>query len=832
MKNKNNSFFMKKRQAATRSYFIVLALLIFLGSACYLMVQNTLLKNAHEQGMNLARRYCEKAQNNLASLDTLLSSTADAVDQNAQSGWSEKQLEEWILAHLVTLQETLERDDVVPYAVLNGNPVALNPSILASKKDPTASAWYQLASNADHAVIYTDVYNDPTHGKSTLTMAQQCQTANAVIAFDIFPETFLPRSYFHKGSENDAFPIQAGFVDHYDAWIADSHNAEYLSGNDAGSGGLFTIITLPHSEIFVGLDNVVYAAIISLALFFAAFVWISLRDRKLNTQMERINETVQVLGNSYYAIYRINFSRNTYEIIKGSDYISSVLPPTGDYSLFLRIFRGIIEDNAYEDFVQTFSLKNLKDLAACQIQDFGGDFRRWFDNSYRWVNVRVLFDEVLRDDEAVLCFRDIEAEKKQQLQEKQLLETALESSRRSEKNQLTFFNNMSHDMRTPLNAIIGLTRLMEQYKDQPEKIQAYLSRIRFASRQLLELVNDILDMSRLEQGQLSISNQKLDLTQVIRQCTDSFQPASQSENKPFHIQISIQNRLILGDPFRLAQILNNLLSNAFKYTERGDSVTLSVKQLSEGIASKYIISVSDTGIGMSEEFLERLFEPYSREVRFFSRQISGTGLGLPIVKSLVNQMNGQINVKSRLGEGTTFTIVVPFRAVSEASEGEKRSASGQSVKTGQSDGTNQKDAADTQSQFSLKGKKILLAEDNEINMEISTELLSLHGIEVTQAWNGKEALEQFEASAFGHFDAILMDMQMPAMDGCTAAKAIRSLNRPDAASVPIVAVTANAFAEDIAATEKAGMDAHVAKPIDFASLCGTLEKLLNGENPE
>ena len=808
MKNKNISPFMKKTKAATRSYFIVLALLLFLGSACYLVVQNTLLKNAHQQGMNLARHYSEETQDDLITLDTLLAFSADAIDKHTQTGWSEEQLTEWISSYLSQVQNALPREDVIPYAVLNGRPISPNRLITDSEKDPTTAHWYQQAANAGHKAIYTGIYHDPTYEKSILTMAKQCRTADAVVAFDIFSDTFLSRSYFNGTMSGSLPSTQAGTVDHYDAWIADTTGKLHTADSKSLPKGWLTIITLPHSNVFQGLDGVASAAVISLALFFSAFIWISLRDRRLNAQMEQINETVQVLGNSYYAIYRINFCHNTYEIIKGSDYISSSMPKTGDYSLFLDGFRNIIEDNAYKEFIRTFSSENLKKLVSRQIQDFGGDFQRWFGTSYRWVNVRVLFDDTLRDDEAVLCFREIEAEKTQQLQEKQLLETALKHAQQSEKNQLNFFNNMSHDMRTPLNAIIGLTRLMEQYKDHPEKIQTYLSRIRFASRQLLELVNDILDMSRLEQGQLSISNQQFDITQIIRQCTDSFQSTAQAEDKPFHIHISLLNGTVIGDPFRLAQILNNLLSNAFKYTERGDSVSLSVKQMRDGIATKYIIAITDTGIGMSEEFLERLFEPYSREVRFFSRQISGTGLGLAIVKSLVTQMNGQINVKSSLGQGTTFTVVVPFRTVSEAPE-------------------TKADAPQNSPSLSLKGRKILLAEDNEINMEISTELLSLRGAKITQAWNGKEALDLFEASAPGYFDAILMDMQMPVMNGCTAAMAIRCLERPDASSIPIIAVTANAFAEDIAATEKAGMNAHIAKPIDFPILCETLEKLMD-----
>ena len=214
-------------------------------------------------------------------------------------------------------------------------------------------------------------------------------------------------------------------------------------------------------------------------------------------------------------------------------------------------------------------------------------------------------------------------------------------------------------------------------------------------------------------------------------------------------------------------------------------------------------------MGMSQAFLPHIFDPYSRETRFSNRQISGTGLGMPIVKSLVTEMSGQIHVDSKQGEGTTFTITIPFATVEDY----------QSIP-----GETPKQDACRQSSF-LQGKKILLAEDNELNMEIATEILGLHGLDVIQAWNGKEAVEKFKESALFEIDAILMDMQMPQMDGCEAAQHIRALPRPDAGVVPILAVTANAFSEDIAATSAAGMDAHIPKPIDFKVLCQTLEHL-------
>ena len=216
--------------------------------------------------------------------------------------------------------------------------------------------------------------------------------------------------------------------------------------------------------------------------------------------------------------------------------------------------------------------------------------------------------------------------------------------------------------------------------------------------------------------------------------------------------------------------------------------------------------IADTGIGMSPEFLEHIYEPYARELRFSDRQASGTGLGMSITKNLVAQMGGEIQVESAPGAGSTFTVILPLAAGEEPDRAAR--------------------PAEQRGPFSLEGLRVLLAEDNEINMEITTELLQSQGVQVTQAWNGEEAVKLFRECGSFFFDAILMDMQMPVMDGCEAARQIRALDRPDAGAVPIIAVTANAFSEDVSATTAAGMDAHVSKPIDFAVLRQTLERLL------
>ena len=288
---------------------------------------------------------------------------------------------------------------------------------------------------------------------------------------------------------------------------------------------------------------------------------------------------------------------------------------------------------------------------------------------------------------------------------------------------------------------------------------------------------------------------------------ETFRVQAETQKKHLEERFSAVQTQLMGDSFRIQQILNNLLSNAFKFTPEGGSVSLSVDQLESGEHTQYKFVVSDTGIGMSPEFLQRIFEPYAREMRFSERQAAGTGLGMSITKSLVAQMGGEIQVESSPGQGSIFTVVLPFAAAEEPQTApEKQTAQ--------------------PAPLSLEGLHLLLAEDNEINMEITTELLSAQGVQVTQAWNGAEAVEQFQAAEPFFFDAVLMDMQMPVLDGCEAARQIRGLPREDAGQVPIIAVTANAFAEDLAATAAAGMDAHISKPIDFQALRETLERLI------
>ncbi|OUN45394.1 hypothetical protein B5G20_09930 [Collinsella sp. An7] len=807
-----------------------------------------------------------------------------------------------------------------------------SPSDLADPAfDLNERSWYRAALAADGEAIFTDVYTDAITGQPIVTVAQACKGAPGVLAFDLYPGNFqfqfsrqdLPEgaSFFlcdgsgellyretslanEEGIDNYvstlAKRIAEGDFDSADATVTDLDGRERVVDYTQLDNGWYSIVTSPRAVILGQLTFVYVVFGVMVVIFIVVLGLLTLRDARRSKTMERTNETVRVLGNSYYAIYLVNYEEGTYEMIKGSDYVRRRIPKKGPYGDLLRTAAEVIERDTFEEFEESFSADNIRQLVAGRVRDYGGDFMRRFGEEYRWVNVRVLYDESLAPEEVVLCFRVVDQEKQRQLQERHLLEEALSSARQSMESKQAFFNNMSHDMRTPLNAVIGLTELAEQHADEPERTRGYLERIRQAGKQLLALINDILDISRMETGSVSLNPERMDLAQVVTDCAEPFRLSAEGEGKHFEMELALHDTEVMGDPVRLSQVMNNLLSNAVKYTNPGDRITVRAEQLSGGSAAasgvgsgkagsshpaSYRITVADTGIGMTKEFLGHLFELYAREQRFGTVQQVGTGLGMPITKNLIEQMGGTIEVTSEVDVGSTFVVTVPFVVVRDDAGGaaadggpaaeqaagaagaDGAGGAGAAAAAGDAgagaagaDGTAAGKAAAGQAPSparpasepavgphpaasatpkvaapapsaeellaTLNGKRVLLAEDNAVNMEIAAEMLGMAGVEVEQAWNGREALEAFRAAAPGHFDAVLLDMKMPEMDGCAAARAIRALPRPDAQDIPLVAVTANAFAEDIVATTAAGMNAHVSKPIDFALLCQTLAELI------
>ena len=371
-----------------------------------------------------------------------------------------------------------------------------------------------------------------------------------------------------------------------------------------------------------------------------------------------------------------------------------------------------------------------------------------------------------------------------------------------------FIQRMSHDIRTPINGIRGLVNMADHYADDMEKQTEYRTKVKEASNLLLELVNDVLDMSKLESGEIVLEEIPFNLSSISREVFVVIEQMAAEQNiRVAWEKKEITHRDFIGSPGYVKRVMMNILSNAVKYNKENGQIYVSCVEIPseqpEMTTMEFVCR--DTGIGMAEEFQKHIFEPFAQEHTGSRAKFAGTGLGMAISKKLVEEMGGTITFESKKGVGTTFVIRVPFKIDLDA---DKREES--------------KDV----SEKSIKGMHVLLAEDNELNMEIAEFLLQNEGAEVTKAWNGQEIVELFRKSEAGEFDVILMDIMMPIINGYEAAKRIRSLDREDAKKIPIIAMTANAFTEDRIRAKEAGMDEHVAKPIDVELLIKVIHKLV------
>ena len=386
---------------------------------------------------------------------------------------------------------------------------------------------------------------------------------------------------------------------------------------------------------------------------------------------------------------------------------------------------------------------------------------------------------------------------------------ALQSAERASKAKTDFLANMSHDIRTPMNAIIGITTLMKNELHQPEKLAEHLAKLESSGQLLLGIINDILDMSRIESGKTTLNVEKMNLPQQISQLDSIIRQQAGQRRQTFTVNTHLQHENVLADPNRLNRVLMNILSNAVKYTPTGGHIRFEVDELPRNEHyARYRFVVQDDGIGMSKAYQKTLFDPFTREERSGTNKVQGTGLGMAITKNIVDLMGGSINVESTTGKGTRFEVVLEFLVDAEAD----------TVPEAQMLPEEEEETSP------LSGMKFLCAEDNAINAEILEMLLEANGASCTICSNGQEIVDAFASVKPGEYDMILMDVQMPVMDGLEATRRIRSGENPLGRIIPILAMTANAFLEDMQKSREAGMDEHLSKPVDIAALEQTVKR--------
>ena len=450
-------------------------------------------------------------------------------------------------------------------------------------------------------------------------------------------------------------------------------------------------------------------------------------------------------------------------------------------------------------------LDDLMQMERGTQQEWNREFIHQETGESRYIHVTGFINDVQGAKKCIVDLSDRTGEHQTTL----AVKAALEIAEKASKAKTDFLSNMSHDIRTPMNAIIGITTLMKNELHEPEKLAEHLGKLESSGQLLLGIINDILDMSRIESGKTTLNVEKMNLPRQISQLDSVIRQQAGQRRQTFTVETHVQHENVLGDPNRLKQVLMNILSNAVKYTPNGGHIRLEIDELTHTEHyTKYRFVVQDNGIGMSEEFQKTLFEPFTREEKSGTNKVQGTGLGMAITKSIVDLMGGTIHVESTTGKGTQFEVVLEFPIDAEADTVQQAQALPEEEET----------------TSPLSGMKFLCAEDNAINAEILQMLLETKGASCTICSNGQEIVDAFAGVKPGDYDMILMDIQMPVMDGLEAARRIRSSENPLGRVIPILAMTANAFLEDMQKSKEAGMDEHLSKPVDIDALEQTVKR--------
>ena len=610
-----------------------------------------------------------------------------------------------------------------------------------------------------------------------------------------------------SGLQNLASVDNSPILAHHSSikWSADNltrlkYNRKTWYGLREVYGKYYIYVFYSTDEIFSNMIPFTACAIAFYAILSFIMLLIRQHYQNISTLKEQKQlRTIEAISSLYSSTALVDLKEKRCEPIQLSPVLTDLLKGFRNADNMLQlILKHIISPQYQEGFAQFTDMDSL----AERLKD-KPYITYWYQSTSGVWYASYLLPERFDDDGNItvvlIANRDISAYKTEEELYKENLRKTAHDAEMANAAKTTFLRRMSHDIRTPINGIRGMVSIASRHMNEPEEIEKCLQKIHSSSDYLLDLVNDVLRMSKLESGKIILEKRPFNLQQIIAETISFIEVQAAEKHIHFHTSVpDITHTHLIGSPLHVRQIIQNIMSNAVKYTPAGGSIRISCCETnSTSDMATYSFICSDTGIGMSKDFQEHAFEPFVQEEISARTTYSGTGLGLSIVKDLVDKMDGQILLESTKDVGTTFTITLTFR-----------------IDPDYADSVPQPE----DSVPDITGTKILLVEDNDLNMEIARSLLEEEGAIITEAYNGQEALQIFRDSAPGTFDLILMDIMMPVMGGLEASRNIRSLNHPDAHTIPIFAMTANAFVEDIQQSKEAGMNEHFSKPLDIPEL--------------
>ena len=578
-------------------------------------------------------------------------------------------------------------------------------------------------------------------------------------------------------------------------------------------------VFFPATQVFTTRNIVCLSYVLIAIVIFTLFrtIRVHMEQESIMREQKRL-QIINALGHAYSFILLVDIKKNTLEVVKSADVagpnyrkedLSNELQKEYIDSMIAPSFR-----KSYLEFTDMDTMESrLKehDSLSCISQTIEGT----------WIRSMIVpqkYDEKGNLSTVLLAISDVTEEKEHELEQDRILRNALSSAEHANRAKTAFLNNMSHDIRTPMNAIIGFTSLAAEHLDDREIIRDYLEKISTSGKHLLSLINDVLDMSRIESGSVKIEKTNVHLPDVLEDLKTIILESTHAKQQKLLIKMQdVVHEDIITDKLRLTQVLLNIISNAVKFTPVGGTIHILVEEKDSQKAgyAVYSFCIKDNGIGMSKEFQEHVFDSFARERTVTESGITGTGLGMAITKNIVDLMGGTIHLTSKQGEGSEFIVTLECELADKAVQ-EKQSSCPKAEKR----------------HLDYSGRKVLLVEDNELNREIATEILKSLGLNVDCAADGMEAVEIMSSEAGNQYDMIFMDIQMPKMDGYTATREIRTLKDTKKANVPIIAMTANAFDEDRKKAIKAGMNGHIAKPIDVNVILQNLDRIFGKNGDE